>query len=279
MSDEEHERGFVVNQFCAAPGNSKCGCGQDYIKNCEPSWKSMFFWASRNTYQDLHPGNKYSFIFAVSPKGVARIKKFAKHISDVKSFKKYYEAHHVVCVSSVNNVLAEDTEVRPVIENTVWCINRSMNMLAMPLWGHTIRWYCSILTETVQSDRPAPPFKDIPMHDIDHNTKTGYTQEVTTRLQKGLNGIKKQKEKHKINPSDIAGLLDSLSTRFKNETSTRGLRGGGTHAAWQRAVRGLNLASWYKPFSMASNGNETSRTFPSMTSDKVNQLAMSILGR
>ena len=61
-------------------------------------------------------------------------------------------------------------------------------MKAMPLWGHTVQWYCSFKEDDdgtiegkVKSRTREPLFKNIPQHDFDHNYEKGYTYEVASR--------------------------------------------------------------------------------------------------
>lgn len=106
-------------------------------------------------------GNSYAYLRLVR----AKIKPF--------TFKKIFEAHHVACVAPVSAFIAGDSALKDVVHQTTWCINKPSNMLAMPLWGHTVKWYCQITAASdvvnIDAAQQAPPFKNIPQHNFDHN--------------------------------------------------------------------------------------------------------------
>jgi hypothetical protein len=225
---DDHKRGSKKGKFCGIPGNP-CECGNDYIKICEPGWSS------------------HTFARLVKAQGGAF------------SFQKKYEAHHVVCVAPVSSELIAKPSIEGVIKETQWCINNKDNMLAMPLWGHTVKWYCTITAAggSVASDIPAPPFANIPQHDWDHNCKEGYTYEV----EQAAKNLAQDAEEagHEISPEDLKGALDGLSSDFKSLLSERGARQSGTHEAWKS---GGTQADWCQPFSMASTDKVTSKGYP-----------------
>ncbi len=227
MSDD-HKRGSKKGKFCGIPGNP-CDCGNDYIKICEPGWVTHTF---------------------------ARL---VKAESGAFSFQKKYEAHHVVCVAPVSSELISKSSIEGVIKETQWCINNKGNMLAMPLWGHTVKWYCSITAAggSVASDIPAPPFANVPQHDWDHNCKEGYTWEVEQAAKK----LAKETEAkgHEADPEDLKGDLEDMSDDFKSKLDQRGNRKGGTHDCWKN---GADSEDWCQPFSMASTGKITAKGYP-----------------
>ena len=233
MSDS-HSDGIRKGKFCAVRKDGKCDCGEDYQKNCT--------------------GWTYSFLQGTKI-GVNKV----------------HEAHHVLCVASVTEFIAKDKEILPVVRETTWCINRKTNMMAMPLWGHTIKWYCNVddddalddATEAIAKVGKAPPFKNIPMHDYDHNSEEGYKKlDVDTEMEKIAGQIAKSKKKHKAKVKELAGKLNTASGNFKTLLNDRGAtRSGGTHAAWKMGCK-KPTSKWYLPFSMASTATAEPRTFP-----------------
>ena len=189
-------------------------------------------------------------------------------------FDKQYEAHHLVCVSAVTNkLLSRSTIIKPVIKQTKWCINNKDNMLAMPLWGHTVKWYCSITAADVKVKNPlrkikgkvpAPPFQNIPQHNWDHIGNECYLWEVEEEVDKLADDV--ESSPHQLKGKKLEDRLKTLSTNFKNKLVAkkggRGWRKGGTDAAWGLAQKPTPDPEWCHPFSMASNGKVTSKGFP-----------------
>ena len=145
----EHDRGERKGQFCAVPARPKCDdCphDKDYIEVCEP--KGWY----EHTFERLVNAEAGKF-----------------------TFPKKYEAHHLVCVAPTTQELVSKKGIQGVIRQTKWCINNKDNMIAMPLWGHTIKWYCTISEHggEINENEKAPKFKNIPQHDFDHNCKEG----------------------------------------------------------------------------------------------------------
>ncbi|WP_341675042.1 hypothetical protein [Niveibacterium sp. SC-1] len=224
---DEHKRGDKKGKFCGIPG-TPCECGNDYIKVCEPSW-------SFHTFRRLVRAESGTF-----------------------GFEKKFEAHHVVCVSPVSSEIIAKPKIDGIIRGTTWCINNKENMLAMPLWGHSVMWYCKITVAGGKLDASsAPPFADIPQHDWDHNCRDGYTDEVVAACKDLAAEI--ESEGHNVEPDDIKGALDELSSDFKSKLKSRGAREGGTH---KQFVEGGTSARWGHPFSMATDGKVTSKGYP-----------------
>jgi hypothetical protein len=235
------ERGELKGKFCTVAADGKCGCSlnQDYIENA----KAKISWAGWT---------------------------FPRYKSDTGKFEKKFEAHHVLCVASVTSVVSADTDIEEIIRETQWCVNSAKNMLAMPIWGHYVKWYCyQEIYNVANPDNPKndpPPFSDIPAHDWDHNKKVGgYRSEVNDELKAILNRIKKKKKDHEITPQQIKKALDDASDDFADILESRGARkpsgakAKGTNAAWQLGCKDPDSA-WYMPFSMASD--PTAKGFP-----------------
>lgn len=236
-----HSEGVQKGKFCALRTGSDQKCehpdgspGNQYRNNCKPKgWSDDFF------YQ----GSK-------------------------KAVEKSYEAHHQLCVASVTQYLANKRKLLDIIKQTKWCINAKTNMYAMPLWGHTIQYYCDIETRGLSVDErfkiriKGPPFKNIPQHDYDHNSTGGYKDDVDKKIKELAEQIDKKKDKHEEAVKDLKKKLNVLSKYFRDELNRRGSkRCDGTHEAWRNA-RKDEAPNWYEPFSMADDGKETPRAFP-----------------
>lgn len=232
----DHERGARKHNFCSVPAKPKCGdCpgSKDYIEVCKPAdWFG------------------HTFLRMVKAK------------TGTFSFEKKYEAHHIVCVAPVTSELTSKKEIEGVIAQTRWCINNADNMIAMPLWGHTVKWYCEITAAggSISDSSSPPPFANIPQHDWDHNIKEGYTWEVLEACKKLA---KKVEEKgHELKGEDLQAALNQLAVKFKNILlNVRGTRVGGTHAAWGKGADDPE-SDWCQPFSMASTVKLTRKGFP-----------------
>jgi len=247
MSEDAHSDGKVVGDFCAIRTGPSEKCkkdGNNYVDNCTPP---PVGWAT------------FTFVQGTE-----------------KRVDKPFEAHHVLCVACVTKFIADCGDLKTVVEQTKWCINAALNMFAMPLWGHTIKYYCSdfvgitkenvkdkLTDETLFTVNAAPLFQNIPMHDYDHNSKKGYKQEIDGKMKELADQVKQTaKEDHKAAVKELAAELDGWSTHFKAELTRRGsTRCGGTHEAWKKGIDEPD-SDWYKPFSMADDDNEAKRSFP-----------------
>jgi hypothetical protein len=222
----------ATKKFCSIRANPKCGdCKQPktYVDVCKPSW------------------NAFTYVQLVDGQGMD----------------KKYEAHHILCVSPVTKELAGNTKIQKAIEETDWCINNGTNMIAMPLWGHTVKWYCKITRSRkfMPMDVPAPPFENLPQHNIDHNSKEGYTYEITKVCQQLVKDV--QEAGHDLEAEGLEGALNDLSVEWEAEIKRRGTaRKGGTHSAWKAAQDDPPDANWFEPFSMASDSKISKMGFP-----------------
>ncbi len=183
------------------------------------------------------------------------------------------EAHHILCVAQVNKVVSGvKKEVKKVIDESKWCINANVNMIALPIWGTTVLYYCddfsSIKKNAVkvlkqefntgdlrESETKRPPFENLPQHNYGHSGKTvatSYNKEVEAKLRAWLAKVKVKVAAHKINGDGVQRDLNRMSRELRRTLRNRGKRKGctkgqvGTHDAWKNPS-----ATWYKPFSMA----------------------------
>ncbi len=227
----DHERGSKKGKFCGVAG-TPCDCGNDYVKNSDlGAWSGAAF------------------------------QRLVRAASGHFSFAKQFEAHHILCVAPVSSEIVSSPGLDGVIRETTWCINAKSNMYAMPLWGHTVKHYCTIIASggSILAVAVPPPFANIPQHDYDHNCAGGYTHEVEQKLK----SIEKQIQEagHSITPQNIAGTLNAHSNSFKGLLQARGARNGGTHAGWNLGMQSPT-SRWYVPFSMASDGCLTEKGYP-----------------
>lgn len=240
---KKHSKGYAKNQFCAirTGSKSKCKCPSpnNYVKNCEVP--------------------KYTFVQGSK-----------------KKINKKFEAHHIVCVASVSEFLVGNIVAKPLLTKTRWCINDKHNMVAMPLWGHTIQHYCGGFFGLVDSSVPTP-FANVPQHDYDHNSTGGYKSEIDKDMGLIAKGVQRLAAKgHEEPEKKLADALKANSDKFRNQlTAVRGLRVGGTHAAWDKGSREPN-SDWYLPFSMAKDGVADVRGFPAKDLNGKGKLAEKI---
>ena len=246
-----HARKQKKGEFCAV-ASTPCTCGNDYIEVCKPSW-----------------GDASRFHYRASRRRAA---------------KKVYEAHHLLCVASVGKIIVGNQAIDTIVAATKWCVNKSDNMLAMPLWGHTVRWYCKDGKRLdFRAGVAAPPFADIPQHDWDHTGDGGYIEELEPKLEAIAQAAERAKKKHEVATANLASDLDSLAKSFRSALQARGVRSGGTDSGWRqgRDSLGSNAPSrapkvsragvlggrWYYPFSMASDGGVTAKGYPDLDFD------------
>jgi hypothetical protein len=168
-------------------------------------------------------------------------------------------AHHCVCCASVETEIVTNPDIQDVIDQTSWCIHHKDNMMALPLWGHTFIWYVNQMGELIKN-RQEPKFVNRPMHDYDHTP--AYKKQVDQELADIATKIKKNTKHHKHRVKELKAELNAQVKHFKSECKRRGKREGGTHTAWMKAISDENYKDWYKPFSMADDGDEGELCFP-----------------
>ena len=53
-----------------------------------------------------------------------------------------FEAHHILCVAQVGKtIVTNNPDLEKIINESQWCINSAVNMLALPIWGSTVLHY------------------------------------------------------------------------------------------------------------------------------------------
>ena len=245
MSDRHKARDYNI-QFCTVPSESKCtDCTEtkNYREVCKPGWGGFTF--ERLIKGESAPG-------------------------------KQYEAHHIVCVSPATAELLGNPKVRGPVEATKWCINNGVNMMAMPVWGHTVKWYCSfnsvagVIKAAFRQDPGEPPFKNIPAHDIDHNIEGGYTHEIRDDLKRIAKEI--EKKGHQMEGQPLVTALNNLANRYEkilvSGEGARGGRKGGTHKGWELGAKEPSDPQWLHPFSMAKTPRVSDMGFPARNFDE-----------
>ena len=152
-----------------------------------------------------------------------------------------WEAHHIACHHAVDGREIEDNYLEYVEDClwiTDWNLNSSANLIGLPKNrqyrnsnGTNPVNYCS--------------------HQVDHNTKAGYTNECKSWLQLNLwNTLKDKKKKHEVTAKDIKSTLEKCTNTYKKKLSSRGSRKGGTLLGWQNRFDPAYELTWYYPFSM-----------------------------
>jgi hypothetical protein len=221
MGASDHVEAVKKTKFCTIRAD-KCGCGNrhtDCVK-LDIDISKNFFYRGRNPNPERH--------------------------------KKRFEAHHLLCISSVTKFKGTNPKISDVVKLTKWCINDKHNMIAMPSWGHTIQYYFDFITGDFSDEElPAPKFENLPMHNYGHNGDGSYIKDVEKELKDISREIKDLVAEHHESPEkELKDMLEDLSTDFREILSDRGTRCGGTHSAWQKGAKDPE-SDWYKPFSMA----------------------------
>jgi hypothetical protein len=235
-----HTKGDKVKEFCSLRKDT-CPCGESYQEHCV---------AEASAWEAQAAG---------SSKYVQRYGSGARRRS--------YEAHHIACVAAVTGIITVNEEIRSIVEQTKWCVNRKNNMIALPLWPHTIEWYFNLGARTLkQTDEPSgrrkpstgpPPYAGLAHHDYDHGE---YIEEVNLDLRRVAARAQRAAEENHDDPTgNLAGALDGVIDKHKAN-----LQGRSTHAAWEQGMNGE--ANWYKQFSM-SQDNPSERAFPAPSNE------------
>lgn len=229
--------------------------------------------------------------------------KETKSVIRITATQRSYEAHHIMCVAQVQKVVVGQKDTHgyaDILDKTEWCVNNKKNMIALPLWAHTIKWYCNGLLDVLYDSRGnpieqsltdslakpnllRPPFRNLPQHNYGHSgrtIKTSYNKENEKELVTAMRSLKKDKKNHDNERiKTLKSKLGRLSKAFSKKLKERGkCQYGGTHAAWKAGCRDPQ-SDWYKPFGMAQD--PTPMTFPTTNfnrgmGEKVKALALNL---
>ena len=124
-----------------------------------------------------------------------------------------------------------------------WDTNAAPNLIGLPLNA-----------QYRASDGRIP--KNLPSHQVDHNTAGGYTAEVSAYLKENVwDKLNKKDKIHKIDVEQIETRLKNASSAWRRKLQAFGRRNGGTLASWKKRFEKAQKSKWYKPFSMASTPN------------------------
>ncbi|MCA9127969.1 MAG: AHH domain-containing protein [Planctomycetales bacterium] len=241
-----HSAGTLVNKFCTQR-TAKCDpCG--------------------NKYADVVKNNTS---LAVSFKFPRLKKKENIEISQ--------NAHHLLCVAEITKVISKDPKLKTVLENTEYCVNNPKNMMALPLFAHTVYWYClaedipisaRAVVGSITTTYTPPPFANLPNHDFDHGK---YNKEVEEALEVLKAEVKEAD--HSIAPAQLSASLDEMSGDMEGLLKIRGKRKGGTHLAWLDACE-EKVDNWFLPYSLAHKPEE--RGFPKRLNKNLSRLKAAI---
>jgi hypothetical protein len=227
-----HTEGLQKDQFCSVR-TEKCECGNKYREPCDK----------------------------VAAKWNARGKNWSKYAAKYKegAQERGHEAHHIASVASVTGKITANADIDKIVRKTKWCVNAAKNMIALPMWAHTLNWYFDLKSGDERSAKMgAPPFAGLAQHDYDHGL---YLKEVDDSLAPIPKQVKMNAKAHEDPTGDLAAMLDSVIDTHKPQLCT----GKNTHDSWCQAVKS-GYANWYKAFSMVNGA--TPRTFPLAASGK-----------
>jgi len=180
-----------------------------------------------------------------------------------------WQAHHILCNHSVTQANIADAIPKPDLPFaeaclwiTPWDLNDAHNMIGLPTnWQYRV------------TDGKVP--KNLPSHQVDHNTTGGYTEECTKWLKNNVwNKIKDKGKDHKANATNMKDLLRGGSVHFRTQLKKRGKRPGdkGTAYCWTHRFPNPPATAtkaeknsykqekkWYFAFSMAEDAKVNER--------------------
>jgi hypothetical protein len=219
---------------------------------------------SAPTDDHLAPGEKCVIVFheQSSHRGVSR-GRAAPNYAQGRGGAYSWQSHHLVCICAVGTRTGKDDKTVVRMEQslyiTPWNINQSPNMIGLPMYRKYVTLYSQIDKIKIKKNRDAAlegvaAPKNLPAHDIDHNTDGGYTNEVITHLKTNVwNKFNDQVKDHKKGPEWLMKKLEGASKHFEGLLVRWGVRKGGTAKAWANR---RNDEDWAEPFSMATEPNQ-----------------------
>ncbi|MET0391344.1 MAG: hypothetical protein ABW321_35550 [Polyangiales bacterium] len=240
-SSDKHSEGLKVGKFCSER-SEKCTCGNRYKSPCT---SQMTQWSKTTKSLGLKRTDWKL------PKLVGRDDRLQQWGG---------QAHHTLCVASVTGKITAQPELEPTLNVTEWCVNHKENMLALPIWPLTVRWYSTMRLENsevvhgfkARTVAQTPPFVGLAQHDYDHNL---YNRDVDSAMKEIADDAKKQGDKHEETAATIKAKLDSSRDAFKGT-----LQGRTTDEAWFQGLNGTE--TWWEEFSMVGAAG-VERAFPS----------------
>ncbi len=168
------------------------------------------------------------------------------------------EAHHLVCVQSINERRttgnypedpATNEYVEACLQLSAWDINGASNLMGMPT---------NLQHSLAAGTNPA----NVPSHQVDHNNDQGYRRkDLKEYLRSNVwNTVTAKKDPpHQQDVENIKKQLEDASAEMKRRLTVRGLRGDakklyvGTAANWEHRLKADCSPTWYMPFSMADD--------------------------
>ncbi|MCY1018042.1 AHH domain-containing protein [Pyxidicoccus sp. MSG2] len=183
-----------------------------------------------------------------------RVKGYANNCASGFKREGFWQAHHIVCVSSVGKRKADYPKEPPELPDyleaclwvTPWNINNPQNLIGLP----TNRQY-------VDSKGQEP--ENLPSHQVDHNTRDGFTDEVSQYLAENVwRSLTAKKEVHDVDIARLKKELEDASDTFRQMLTDRGERKGGTRLCWGKRYEEDYKSKWYYPFSMGKNPSRRS---------------------
>lgn len=167
--------------------------------------------------------------------------------------------HHIlVCClfkqANIGQALGNDADKTRYVNDCLWVtdwnVNRSDNLVMLPLWGTYVAAY-SIASSGPNPVPPAIGPNDLPAHNRDHGGKGSYTEEVKGWLKKNIwDSLNVQKEPHTVDLETVISQLETGETTWKGQLTSRPASHGGTWNSWQ--TRKTNKTTWYMAFSMSA---------------------------
>jgi hypothetical protein len=161
----------------------------------------------------------------------------------------YWQAHHIVCVSSVGKRRVDYPKEPPELADyleaclwvTPWDINDGKNLIGLPL-------------NSQYRDSNGKEPGDLPSHQVDHTSREGYTHEVSNYLMENVwRCLTAKKEVHEVDVATLKRELEEVSDEFRQRLIDRGGRQGGTKLCWEKRFEEGFKRTWYHPFSMGRN--------------------------
>ena len=153
-----------------------------------------------------------------------------------------WQTHHICCKHSIASRNTDDY-IEDCLWITQWDINEAHNLIGLP----TNKQY--------RESKGMIP-ENLPSHQVDHNTRYGYTKECTLWLQRNVwEALDRNQKNHEVTAERIRASLREASEHFREELESRGGRCRGTKYCWERRFpdHPEYVEHWYYAFSMAEN--------------------------